>query len=287
MSPSQETGKKKTMQFGLDVANLGEAADPRRVVQLAIAAERAGWDGLFLWDHWGFVWGMPSGDPWVALAAVAQATTRLRLGTAVTPLARRRPHMVATTLVTLDLLSNGRMVFGAGLGGFAPEFAAFGEPTDGKVRAAMLDEGLEVLDRLLIGERVTHRGAHYTVNDVHLVPRGVQQPRMPIWIGATEGNALRRAARWDGWVIYTVDTTGEQVRGAPEVAATLATIRQHRAEMGRGMDDYEVVVMGSTQPGDSVAAYRDIGATWWLETLHPMRVPFEEVMARVEAGPPH
>ena len=273
------------MQFGLDVANLGVAADPRRVVELALAAEQAGWDGFFVWDHWGFAWEMPSGDPWVMLAAVAQATTTLRLGTAITPLPRRRPQMVANTLATLDLLSNGRMVFGAGIGGVPQEFAAFGEPVDGKIRAAMLDEGLEVLARLLAGERVHHRGQYYTVNDIQLQPRGLQTPRIPIWIGATSGNALRRAARWDGWVIYTVDSHGEVVRSAGEVAKTLAEIRRAREETGT-VSHYDVVVTGTTLPDGNVDDYRAIGATWWLETLHGMRVDFDTLLARVLAGPP-
>ena len=274
------------MQYGLDVATLGEGADPRRVVELALAAEEAGWDGFFLWDSWAFVDGTPSGDPWVMLAAIAQATTQLRLGTLIIPLARRRPQVVANMLATLDLLSNGRMIFGAGLGGDPHEFAAFGEPADGKTRAAMLDEGLELVARWLEGERVTHHGAHYTVNDVAMVPRGVQQPRMPIWIGAERGKALQRAARWDGWGIYTVDVNGDTVRDAASVAQSLATIRQHRAELGKDMQGYDVVVTGATQPGDSVEEYRAVGATWWLETLHLMRLPFNELMVRVVAGPP-
>ena len=113
------------MKFGLDVANLGALADPRRVVEIAATAQEAGWEGLFMWDHWGFVSELASGDPWVMLAAAAQATSKLRLGTAVTPLPRRRPYVVAQTLASLDLLSNGRMIFGAGLGGTPEEFAKF------------------------------------------------------------------------------------------------------------------------------------------------------------------
>src|SRR5215208_4717566 len=78
------------MRYGVNVGTLGEYADPRLVVDLAGAAEEAGWESLFVWDHLGFTWGVPSGDPWVTLAAVAQATSRLRIGTAVTPLRRCR-----------------------------------------------------------------------------------------------------------------------------------------------------------------------------------------------------
>jgi alkanesulfonate monooxygenase SsuD/methylene tetrahydromethanopterin reductase-like flavin-dependent oxidoreductase (luciferase family) len=141
--------------------------------------------------------------------------------------------------------------------------------------------------RWLAGERIEHRGAHYTVNGVQLEPRGLQEARMPIWIGAERGNALRRAARWDGWIIYTVDSHGQRVRGPNDIAQTLATIAEHRAQMGLSMQGYDVVVTGVSAPGESVAAYREIGATWWLETLHGMRLPFETLLKRVEAGPPH
>ena len=72
---------------------------------------------FFVWDHLGFAWGSPSSDPWITLSAVAVSTNHLKLGTAITPLARRRPQVVANALGSLDLLSGGRMIFGAGLGG--------------------------------------------------------------------------------------------------------------------------------------------------------------------------
>lgn len=274
------------MLYGLDVANQGAGSDPRWVVKLAQAAEQAGWDGLFMWDHWSFAWGMPSGDPWVILAAVAQATSKLRLGTAITPLSRRRPHVVANTLATLDLVSNGRMVFGAGLGGVLEELAAFGEVTDPKTRATMLDEGLEVVARLLAGEKVKHHGAYYTIDDVQLLPHSLQRPRLPIWIGAESGNALRRAARWDGWVIYTVGTKGELVNTSADIAQSLAKIQQYRRGLGNADKPFDVVVTGVSRPGERVEEYAAIGATWWLETIHGMRVSVDMIIDRVQAGPP-
>jgi hypothetical protein len=116
------------MHYGIVTANLGDYADPRVAVRLACAAEAAGWEAFFVWDHLGFVRGVPSGDPYVILSAVAASTTHLKLGLAVTPLARRRPQVVANALASLDLLSGGRAIFGAGLGGVAEEFSAFGVP---------------------------------------------------------------------------------------------------------------------------------------------------------------
>jgi alkanesulfonate monooxygenase SsuD/methylene tetrahydromethanopterin reductase-like flavin-dependent oxidoreductase (luciferase family) len=105
------------VRYGIEITNLGDYADPRAVVRLARRAEASGWEGLFVWDHLGFVWGAPTGDPWIIFSAVAASTARLTLGTAVTPLPRRRVQVVANELATLDLLSGGRAVFGAGIGG--------------------------------------------------------------------------------------------------------------------------------------------------------------------------
>src|SRR5215204_3550273 len=175
------------MRYGIVMSNLDDYADPRLVIRLARAAEAAGWEAFFVWDHLGFAWGSPSSDPWVSLSALAVSTTHLKLGTAITPR-------------SLDLLSGGRMIFGTGLGGVPEEFTAFGEAGAAKERARMLDEGLAVLDRLWSGEMVTHHGQHYDVENVALAPLPFQRPRIPIWIGGESPPALRRAARWDGWL---------------------------------------------------------------------------------------
>jgi probable F420-dependent oxidoreductase len=261
------------VRYGLLVANVGTYADPRNVVRLAEAAEAAGWEALFLWDHLAFVWGPPAGDPWVTLAAVAAATERLRIGTAVTPVARRRPHVLAHQVATLDVLSGGRVVFGAGLGGVELEFGAFGEPTDARTRAAMLDEGLDVLRRLWDGERVGHHGAHFLVDGVELAPRPVQE-RLPIWIGGNSPPALRRAARFDGWVADTADP--ERMTLSPEeVAAAAERLPAH----------LDVAVHGFADRGAGPAAYAQAGATWWLEDVHDLRGAPEEMLALVSSGP--
>jgi alkanesulfonate monooxygenase SsuD/methylene tetrahydromethanopterin reductase-like flavin-dependent oxidoreductase (luciferase family) len=166
------------MKFGLDIVPFGHYADPRNVVELARAAEETGWDGLFTWDHLGFVEGIATAEPWITLAAVAATTTHLRIGTAVTPVPRRRLQVLAHELAALDLLSGGRVIFGAGLGGVPAEFERFGEDGGLKRRAAMLEEGLPLLARLLEGERVEHRGSFYTIEGVSLAPLPVQRPRM-------------------------------------------------------------------------------------------------------------
>ena len=274
------------MRYGIVTANLGEYADPRVAVRLARAAEAAGWEAFFVWDHLGFVGGVPSGDPWVILSAVAASTTHLKLGLAVTPLARRRPQVVANALASLDLLSAGRAIFGAGLGGVPEEFTAFGESGDAKQRAAMLDEGLQILDGLWSGETVTHCGQHYAVEGVSLAPRPLQRPRIPIWIGGERAPALRRAARWDGWLAPATshDGTPTMAKSPERIAEMVATIRRQRTTTA----PFEVAIDGYSEAGDPALprAYQAAGATWWLESIHGMRGTQGEMVARVKAGPP-
>jgi alkanesulfonate monooxygenase SsuD/methylene tetrahydromethanopterin reductase-like flavin-dependent oxidoreductase (luciferase family) len=274
------------MRYGIVTANLGEYADPRVAVRLARVAEAAGWEAFFVWDHLGFVRSVPSGDPWIILSAVAASTTRLKLGLAVTPLARRRPQVVANAVASLDLLSGGRMVFGAGLGGVPEEFTAFGEPGDAKRRAAMLDEGLQILDGLWSGETVTHHGQNYAVQGVSLSPRPLQRPRIPVWIGGESPPALRRAARWDGWLAPATshDGTPTMAKGPERIAEMVAEIGRHRTTD----TPFEVAIDGYSEPGDPKLphAYEAAGATWWLESINDVRGPLDETMARVRVGPP-
>src|ERR1700733_12462974 len=141
------------MKHAIDVGPFNELADPRVVARLAARAEERGWDGFFVWDH--IVYSAPVravADPWVTLAAVACATSRVLIGPMVTPLSRRRVHKVARETVTLDLLSSGRLVFGVGLGSTRHgELEQFGEVTDARERARLLDDGLDALARYWAG----------------------------------------------------------------------------------------------------------------------------------------
>src|SRR4051812_47040547 len=190
------------MRFGLTLPPFDGLADPGLLADLAVAAEAAGWDGVFVWDHVRYRAPVRAAtDPWIALAAIAVRTERIALGPMVTPLARRRPHIVARQLVAIDQLSAGRVVLRAGLGPdrSGEEFARFGEQPDLAIRAAMLDEALDVITALLGGEPVDHHGTHYTATDVTFLPRPVRG-HIPVWIAARWPNPrpLQRAARYDG-----------------------------------------------------------------------------------------
>ena len=169
------------MRFAINLPNFGEYGDARRLAELARETEAAGWDGFFIWDVFGgdSAAPVPVDDPWIALAAIAATTERIRLGTMVTPLPRRRPWKLARQAASLDHLSGGRLILGVGIGTPPEEFARFGEEPDPRIRAEMLDEGLEVLTGLWSGEPFSFHGRHYRVEEATLLPRPVQQPRIP------------------------------------------------------------------------------------------------------------
>lgn len=272
------------MHYGIVIVPFGEYANPKPIVQLGQAAEAAGWEGLFVWDHLAFTMGIPSSDPWVTLSAVAQATERLKIGTGVTPLPRHRPHVLANLLTTLDLLSDGRLVFGAGIGAIPEEFTAFGEQSDLRTRAIMLDEGLEIINLLMSGEPVHYQGKYYSVANITLTPLPVQRPRVPIWIGGESPAALRRAARWDGWVIGIDNEIGEITKSPEDLVSQIAVIQTHRSDQDR---PYEVALMGqaSGRGPSLVADYASAGGTWWLEIIAPLLGTHEEMLRRVQNGP--
>jgi alkanesulfonate monooxygenase SsuD/methylene tetrahydromethanopterin reductase-like flavin-dependent oxidoreductase (luciferase family) len=284
------------VRCSINIPNLGDFADPRVVGETARLAEEAGWDGLFIWDHLiGYnrelVGEFAATN--ILLAAAALATNQIRLGTAVTPVPRRRPRQLAREVATLDRLSAGRIILGVGLG--APidnEYGRFGEPTDPKVLAGLLDEGLQAITLLWSGEPVSFHGRYVTIDDVIMRPTPVQQPRVPIWVGGhwPHKAPARRAARWDGAML----TTGSWDQPpTPEVVAGMHTyIHIHREEIGRGDEPFELVVGGST-PGSAANArgilgpLADAGATWWDETFpFDKLASFDAVRLRVEEGPP-
>ena len=278
------------MRFAIDLAPLGELADPRAMVRLAVAAERAGWDGVSTWDSLGVSMDAAASDPWVDLAAIASATDRLALILSVVALPRRRPQLVAQAAATLDRWSGGRLVLGIGAGGDPGDFERFGEPFDAPARIAAMDEGLGLVDRWLRGETADHEGPAFAARGVGgLGPRSVQRPRPPIWIGGTKAGALRRAARWDGWIGIATSEDGARLELSPEAfRAQVNRLGAERAAAGRERSPFDVALFAFSEPSEQelVGAYAAAGATWWLESLSPMRGDLETLLARVSAGPP-
>lgn len=260
------------MKCGLHVPNFDPFADPSAVADLAAAAEASGWSGLFLWDHVARGEGVfAMCDPWIALAAAAAATSRLRLGPLEIPLVRRRPWNLARQVVTLDHLSGGRVVLGVGLGvSRGPEFAGFGEETDLRLRGDLRDEGLEILQEAWTGEAVTHSGPHYTLDGIAFEPHPVQAS-VPIWAAAerVQGRPVHRAALLDGVFPFGLSPA--------KGAMLLDEIRQLRPA---GTDGYDLVAAGV----EDWEEWQSAGATWWLRVLS-WSEPLSAARTIVESGP--
>ena len=279
------------MQFAIDIPNFGAFADPHLTAEVARDAEAAGWDAVWVWDHVLRDRGVPYGDPWILLAAIALATTRIRLGPMVTPLPRRRPWSVAREAVTLDHLSGGRFTLGIGLGAPLREFTAFGEEADPKIRAAKLDEGLAILAECWKGETFSFKGEHYRLDDVEFLPGPLQQPRIPVWLAATwplQG-PFRRAARWDGTWPLRRNPDGTAASLTP---ADVRGVRERIGELRTSDRPFDILVHGTT-PGDdpargaeAVNAYAEAGATWWTERINTSRGSLDEMRDRIRRGPP-
>ncbi len=287
------------MNYGLSLPAFGAHSDVRALADLATQAEQVGWDGFFVWDHMVFHRSFPAmADVWVALTAIAMRTEHVRLGSLLTPLARRRPWKLARETVSVDRLSNGRLILGVGLGD-PPEldYGLFGEETDDRVRAHRLDEGLDVLTGLWTGEPFSFQGRYYNLSQVVFRPTPVQQPRIPIWVGGfwPHKAPFRRAARWDG----VIPLAWGKPLTPGDWQDILAYIRKHRSSDA----PFDAVHIGPT-PGDDPARARDIvakydkaGVTWWVEEADPWRFGLardtpltadiaERIRERVLQGPP-
>ncbi len=260
-----------TTRRGLFVAPFDGLADPRVIGDLAARAEDAGWDGFFIWDHLQYGERVAEvADVWTCCAVVAMRTERLLFGPMVTPLARRRPQVLARQAASLAVLSDGRFVLGLGLGDdWVGEFSAFGDEPDPRVRGRMLDEGVEVLTALLAGDTVDHDGAHYAAQDVRFRPA----PDVPVWMAGRFGNMapLRRAARSDGFFVIGLDRPGD-------LDEVIADLDQHDPTPG-----FEVVV--DLRPEQDPREWLDRGAAWVLTRIGPFDVDLAEVRKIVEAGP--
>ncbi|MET7819469.1 LLM class flavin-dependent oxidoreductase [Micromonospora zamorensis] len=279
------------MRHGLEISCGGAAIPVSVLVELGELAEHAGWDGVFLEDYLIHYSGdEPSTyDPWLVLAAIAGRTGRVRLGTTVTALPRRRPAKLAREVLTLDHLSAGRATVAVGVGDPGDRgLAAFGEQTEVSVRAAMLDEGLDLLTGLLSGEQVNHQGTHYRADGVALRPAPVQAPRVPVWVGgSTQAAAVRRrAARADGIVPYKLTDTDTWADFTPDEVRELVNALPPTRADGQPFD---VAIGGRRRRSDERAerAYLEdlaaAGATWWLEFV-PVGDP-AAMRAAVARGP--
>ena len=259
----------------------------REQLELAQVAEEAGWDGVFVWEA---AYGV---DAWGLLSAIATRTSRMRLGTLLTPLPWRRPWKVASQVATLDQLSEGRSLLTVGLGAVAPDLPSTGEPTDLRERAGRLDEGIDLIRALLDGG-TSYRGRWYAFelgrDEQMRVARPVQE-RIPIWVVGLwpRERSMARVIRCDG-IVPQFDF--EERETSP---SDIRDLRAWLTERGAS-EDFDVIGEGETPAGDPreatdiVAPWADAGCTWWLETRwempHHSQERLTQVRDRLEAGPP-
>lgn len=263
--------------------------DVGTLLEVAQEIEAAGWDAVFVADA---VYGT---DPWVSLGAIGARTERVRLGTLLTPVSRRRPWKLASELATLDRLTNGRALVTVGLGAIDTGFDRVGEATDRKVRAQLLDEGLELMARFWSGKPFKYEGRHYKVNwGKAWLYTPVQQPRVPVWVvGAwPRPVSMRRAARWDGLVASTLSADGAFSQPTPaEVSAMKDFIDEERARTGQSAP-FDIIIEGVT-PGDNadkaaelLVPMSEAGVTWWIESMWDSPGGMKAVLKRIRQGPP-
>ena len=280
------------VKYCVDVPNFGVWSDPKRFAEFAKQVEDAGWDAIPVWDHI-LVWdGAEVADPWVLLAAAAMTTERIRLMSLVTPIPRRHPWKLSRECVSVDLLSEGRLTLGVGIGWPTdPEFTRFHGETDLRKRADMLDEGLDILTGLWSGEPFGYQGAHYQLEEVTFLPRPVQRPRIPIWVAAMwpQRRPVRRAARWDGIAPITFDIRENEF--FEPTLEVLGEIADYVADHRTGAEPFDFAFTGIFRPsGDLRQWHADLaerGVTWWRYTWDPESgVEHEAWLADILKGPP-
>jgi Luciferase-like monooxygenase len=277
------------MQYGFIIPN----GDIQTAPDLAAEAEAAGWDGVFIpdcisIDTEGFP-PEPGYDPWIVLAVMAVRTKHVRLGTMLSPISRRRPWKLARETVTLDHLSNGRLILPVGLGAAKDDagFYKVGEAMDLKTRAKLLDESLDILTGLWSGQRFSYSGEHYRIQDMMLLPPPVQSPRIPIWVvGAWPyKKSMQRVLRWDG--ILPQKTDGTAMTPA-DIQAIKAFVDEHRTLK----TPFDIALDAETPGNDHeraisiVRPWAEAGVTWWLESMWQTHITLDDIRTRIKEGPP-
>jgi hypothetical protein len=260
--------------------------DPRVSVSLAVEAEEAGWDGVFVPEA---PWSI---DAWVVLSTVAALTNKVRLGTLLSPLSRMRPWELASKAATLHSLSGGRVILSVGLGAVDTGFAEFGEAIKLRTRAELMDEGLDIVTGLWRGQPFSYQGKHYAIDPLSvpgLAPPPALSSPIPIWLVGVwpRERSMRRTLRYDGLLPQVVPQSGAHPKPTPE---DIAAMRDYAAVNRETSSPFDIVFEGETTGNDPAAAaatvlpYAEAGATWWIEAR--WNADAAEVEERVRQGPP-
>ncbi|AKU17531.1 LLM class flavin-dependent oxidoreductase [Luteipulveratus mongoliensis] len=284
------------MRYGFVVPFASEV----EFVELARLGEEHGWDAVFSWEG---VWRR---DAWVQLGAAAAHTSRIRLGTLLTPAARYKPWDLASVVSSVDQLSHGRVTLGVGLGALNSNWTVFEGEEPRAVRAKKLDECLDIYAGLTSGEPFSYAGDHYSVDLTSPVepdgpPPPVQCPHPPVWVvgaylpGRKRQRSLERAARWQGiFPAYVGGQEGSSGMTVEALSEIVARVRELREAEGLPWEGYDVVVEGDSH-GDfgevrgPTGPWEQAGATWWVESwwdVEDSPAGVNELRRRIAAGPP-
>ncbi len=282
-------------KHGLYLANspgyCEELATPSNMVEYAVSAEEAGWDGVFMADAFGNEPHEMFIDPYTTLSGIATRTDHIRLGTWISPVPRRQPWQLALELASLDQLSDGRVIFGAGLG--APHnYDCVGSDDTVTERGERYDEALEIIVGLWEGEPFSYDGDYYTINDLHLPITPVQEPRIPIYMGCWWPNKkpFHRAATWDGIMPAAPSYFGEEgVQGEPITGTPEEELRDITAYYRGVTDDPGEIIVPVDIP-EAGQNFRDVclenGVTWFLTLFAIGPASHEENLETIRDGPP-
>ncbi|MEM1602121.1 MAG: LLM class flavin-dependent oxidoreductase [Candidatus Bathyarchaeia archaeon] len=230
------------LEFGINLATYGFPSF-QLLLESSVKAERAGFDALWVPDHLflpdriyravGEESGKRDGlDAWIVLAAIATVTKRIRVGSCVTPIPLRNPAILAKTVATVDNLSNGRVIFGAGAGWFSEEFQRYGVEWDKfRVRVAKTIEGITIIKKLWVESSPSYSGRFYRIIEAPLWPKPIQKPHPPIFFGGKSEAILRATAEMgDGWISWALSSS--------EFKEKISRIRDIAKSIGR--DPYSI-----------------------------------------------
>jgi hypothetical protein len=264
------------------------------IVGLASELEDAGWDGAFYYDDIYTDAKTEMSAAWPIMAAMATTTKKVRIGSLLTAVGRRKPWELARESVTVDWLSRGRLVLPTGLGWAGDgAYTKTGMPAERKTRAEMLDEGLEILDGLWSGKPFRFNGKHNQIKSMRFIPRPFQMPRIPIWVVGAWGwsKSMGRVLKYDGLIPVIKKSNGDHGEVTP---ATIREMRkfvtEKRVVKGNMRKDFDIIKDGTTpldrtKAREIVEPFAEAGATWWMESMWGYK-GLREVRKRAKAGPP-
>jgi alkanesulfonate monooxygenase SsuD/methylene tetrahydromethanopterin reductase-like flavin-dependent oxidoreductase (luciferase family) len=273
------------MKYGLFLANIDSHATGDTIVQLGVAADESGWDGVFLADHLHYNNVYRFIDPWIMLAGIAARTKHIKLSTWVTAVPRRQPWQLARDLASLDQLSGGRVILGAGIGAPPEDFTSYGQEYELKRLARRFDESLDILAGLWSENSFSYEGQIYSIDDVNLHPKPLQKPRIPVLIAGRwpAKKPIKRGARWDG--IMPVPNDWPRPFSLEEIRDCVETYKLSLESDELG----EVVIMHTKESApldDFIPFCQEIGVTWILFGLWPQEASVQQHMERIKQGPP-